>query len=137
MNIRTRRLHYRFVLLQSTLVAFVLGLIVPFAAQASHDFRTFENTLLGRNGAASWSVMDALPTGDGDITPRRVHLRFDLLLREQGPDAERLRIDANGMTVLDTSFALTGLQAYPGTIGEELFPAGTGECSFRWFALSV
>lgn len=96
------------------------------AAQASHVVQTFADVTLS-GGRAGWTVLDALPSGeDFDSSDRTVHLTFDIAFLGPFPTAAPLRIIANGMTALDTSFARSGTQAYPGVIGEDLFPAGTG-----------
>jgi len=94
--------------------------------RASHTAQAFSDIALS-GGATQWLVLDALPTGaESDISPRTVHLTFDIAFNGFSASAAPLRIVANGMTILDSTFAHSGTQAYPGVVGEDLFPAGAG-----------
>ena len=118
---RTQRNFHRMVVLSALILLLNAGI-----GQASHVAQAFSDVTLS-GGGAQWLVLDALPSGvDGDVSPRTVHLTFDIAFNGSSPAVAPLRIIANGMTVLDTTFAHSGTQAYPGVVGEDLFPAGSG-----------
>jgi hypothetical protein len=104
--------------------AALIVLLNAGVGQASHTAQAFSDVTLS-GGGTQWAVLDALPSGDPpDFSPRTVHLTFDIAFDGNSSTVAPLRIIANGMTVLDTTFAHSGTQAYPGVVGEDPFPAG-------------
>ena len=101
--------------------------VLSTPANASHTSESYPDVILDGTAPLEMLVLDAIPSGpEYDSNPRMVHLAFDLELLSSLEFAVPLRIVANGISILDTTFSGYGTQAYPGTVGIDSYPAGTG-----------